>query len=90
MREDELIELKKFTYHLCECYGLDDRIERYKGTRPIALYRWDFECLLMGIELALDDEREYPTKNEQGYHHLRKLFERTKEVFKNTYNIEYK
>ena len=31
----ELIELKKYTYLMAEAYGLDRKIENYKGTRPI-------------------------------------------------------
>ena len=41
---DELRELKRHTYAMAEAFGLDAKIERYKGTRPITLYRWDLEC----------------------------------------------
>lgn len=35
----ELRELKRLD--MPESLGLDRRIERYQGTRPIGLYRWD-------------------------------------------------
>lgn len=49
----ELRELKQLD--LPESLGLDRRIERYQGTRPIGLYRWDLECLLATLSLAVDD-----------------------------------
>src|ERR1022692_2459613 len=56
---DELEELKKHTYSMVEAFGLDRKIEKYMGTRPITLYRWDLECLMNVIDLALKDERDY-------------------------------
>ena len=55
---DELRELKKHTYSMVEAFGLDRKIENYQGTRPITLYRWDLECLMSVIDLALRDERD--------------------------------
>jgi hypothetical protein len=37
----ELRELKESD--LAESFGLDLRIERYEGKRPLGLYRWDLE-----------------------------------------------
>ena len=48
----ELRELKKLD--LAESFGLDLRIERYQGKRPLGLYRWDLEGLLAALSLALD------------------------------------
>ncbi len=31
---DELRELKRHTYSMAEAFGLDTKIENYKGTRP--------------------------------------------------------
>ena len=42
----ELSELKRHTEDLPQSFGLDPRRQRYQGTRPIALYRWDLEYLL--------------------------------------------
>ena len=45
---------------LAESFGLDRRIERYQGKRPLGLYRWDLEGLLAGLSLALEQpERCY-------------------------------
>jgi hypothetical protein len=53
---DELRELQRHTYMMAEAFGLDRRIENYKGTRPITLYRWDLECLLDVIDLVIRDK----------------------------------
>lgn len=59
----ELEELKKHTWEMAESFGLDARIERYKGTRPIGLYRWDMDCLtdVSGNRRAL-----YPGPDREG------------------------
>ena len=49
----ELRELKELD--LAESFGLDRRIERYEGKRPLGLYRWDLEALLGTLSLALDE-----------------------------------
>jgi hypothetical protein len=51
----ELRELKRHTEDLPQSFGLDNRLQRYQGTRPIAFYRWDLEYLLDVLSLALDD-----------------------------------
>lgn len=48
----ELRELKRLD--MPESLGLDRRIERYQGKHPIGLYRWDLECLLATLSLAVD------------------------------------
>ena len=57
----ELQELKRHTDSMAEAFGLDRKIESYKGTRPITLYRWDLDCLMDVIDLALSDKRGYPS-----------------------------
>ena len=32
----QLKELQKHTWQMCEAFGLDGKIENYKGTRPIS------------------------------------------------------
>ena len=49
----ELRELKELD--LAESFGLDRRIERYQGKRPLGWYRWDLEALLGAVSLALDE-----------------------------------
>lgn len=53
---DELHELQQHTYIMAESFGLDRKIENYKGTRPITLYQWDLECLLDVIDLVIRDK----------------------------------
>ena len=48
----ELRELQRLD--LPESLGLDRRIERYQGKRPIGLYRWDLECLLATLSLVVE------------------------------------
>ncbi len=48
----ELRELKRLD--MPESLGLDRRIERYQGARPIGLYRWDLECLLATLSWVVD------------------------------------
>ena len=50
--DEELRELKQLD--MPESLGLNRRIERYQGTRPIGLYRWDLECLLATVSSAAD------------------------------------
>ena len=59
---DELRELNRHTGSMAEAFGLDRKIEAYKGTRPITFYRWDLECLRDVIDCELSDPSEYPNK----------------------------
>jgi hypothetical protein len=36
---EELVELQKHTWSMVEAFGLDQRIEKYKGKKPIGFYR---------------------------------------------------
>ncbi len=61
---DELTELQRHTWQMAEAFGLDSRIERrYQGKRAIGFWRWDMNCLLDVIPMALDDRTEYPSKD---------------------------
>src|ERR1700675_1551019 len=73
---DELRELKRHTVSMAEAFGLDRKIENYKGSRPITLYRWDLDCLMDVIDLALRDERDYPDKSTPEYQALKRVGER--------------
>ena len=75
---EELSELQRHSWQMVEAFGLDRRVEKYQGKRPIGLYSWDFDCLLDVIEGALNDPTEYPDKNESGYKALKNLFDRLK------------
>jgi hypothetical protein len=50
----ELRELKLID--LPESFGLDRRIERYEGKRPMSLYRWDLDGLLAALSRVRDIE----------------------------------
>jgi hypothetical protein len=69
----ELRELKELD--LAESFGLDRRIERYQGKRPLGLYRWDLEALLDALSLALHepDDSYLPPLNKRA---IKKLLER--------------
>jgi hypothetical protein len=82
---DELRELKRHTGSMAEAFGLDRKIEAYKGTRPISLYRWDLECLMDVIDCELDDPREYPDKNAPEYQSLKRLGERLRTEYDRHY-----
>ncbi len=49
----ELTELRRLSFMMCEAFGLDRKIEAYKGTRAISLYAWDLDCLEDVIALTL-------------------------------------
>jgi hypothetical protein len=74
--DEELAELKRHLVSMVESYGLDSRIEKYKGQRPIGLYRWDMDCLIDVVDIALDDHEEYPDRTSSGYLALKKLYDR--------------
>lgn len=52
----ELKALQSLTWAMAEAFSLDRKIENYKGTRPLTLYRWDLECLMDVIDMALKRE----------------------------------
>ena len=79
---EELTELQQHTWHMAEAFGLDRRIENYKGKRPIGLYSWDFDCLLAVIEYVIDDPKKYPDKEDSGYKALKKLYDRLKAEYR--------
>ncbi len=79
---DELHELKRFTVDMAEAFGLDRRIEAYSGKRPIGLYRWDLDCLLAVMDLALKDLRAYPDKTSSSYAALKRLRDRLQEEYR--------
>src|ERR1700675_1445827 len=82
---DELRELQRHTGSMAEAFGLDRKIENYKGSRPITLYRWDLDCLMDVIDLALKDERDYPDRSAPGYLALKRLGERLHREYEAVY-----
>ena len=43
-----------------ESFGLEGRIQRYQGKRPIGLYRWDWECWLDTLSLEWAERPQHP------------------------------
>jgi hypothetical protein len=81
----QLTELQKHAWKMIEAFGLDTKIDNYKGKRPISLYSWDLDCILDILEMALDDEKEYPDKKDEGYIKLKELYIHLKNAYKETY-----
>jgi len=81
----QLEELQKHTWHMCEAFGLDTKIEKYKGSRPISFYSWDLDCILDVLDMVLNDEKEYPDENDEGYIKLNELHMELKKAYKETY-----
>jgi hypothetical protein len=81
----QLNELQKYTGEMCEAYGLDVKIERYKGMRPISLYRWDLDCILDVLDMALADRENYPNQDSPNYLELNALRASLKQEYKKTY-----
>ena len=69
----ELRELQRHTALMAESFGLDRRVEEYRGTRPLGLYRWDLECLLAVLDVALTDRRKYPSQDAPDHQALNAL-----------------
>ncbi len=70
---------------MCEAFGLDTKIEKYKGSRPISFYSWDLDCILDVLDMVLNDEKEYPDENDEGYIKLNELHMELKKAYKETY-----
>lgn len=81
----ELEELQKHTWSMAESFGLDGRIENYKGKKPMGLYRWDIECLLDVLSMVLENPKEYPFEGSREYEVTQKLYQRLKQIYDSTY-----
>jgi hypothetical protein len=77
----ELRELQQLD--MPESLGLDRRIRRYQGTRPIGLYRWDLECLLAALSLVVDGRD--PCVSRKGRVTLTTLHDRLRAVYEAAY-----
>ena len=78
----ELQELQRHTWMMAESFGLDRRIENYRGIRPIGLYRWDIELLLMVIDSALQDAELYPHRGDESYLAMENLQKRLQKTYR--------
>ncbi len=83
----QLEELQRHTGGMCEAYGLDRKIEQYKGSRPISLYSWDLDCIDSVLDMVLNDQKEYPDKKDDGYIQLQELKLKLKKAYEDTYEF---
>jgi hypothetical protein len=75
----ELRELKELS--LPESFGLERRVERYQGKRPIGLYRWDLECLLDTLSLEMTDRPLHPKLRRRDLAALQALYDRLRKEY---------
>ena len=85
---DELEELKRHAYSMVEAFGLDRKIEAYKGTRPLTLFRWDLECLMDVIDCELLDTKQYPDEAAPGYQALKGVGDQLRQEYDRHYGKE--
>ena len=78
--------LKRHTEDLPQSFGLDNRLQRYQGTRPIGFYRWDLEYLLDVLSMALENTDFYPSQQSKRYLALKAVHDR----FKTEYDAAYR
>lgn len=78
----ELVELKKYTYMMAEAYGLDRKIKKYKGRKPIGFWRWDLDCLQAVLASAIKD---YQDKEPESYKVIENLSRRIDTLIKQAY-----
>lgn len=86
----QLEELQRHSWHMIEAFGLDSRVANYKGVRPISFYSWDLDCLLDVLWMVLDDEKEYPDKEDAGYKALHELYVSLKKADREMYSYKYR
>lgn len=79
----ELRKLKSLA--LPESFGLERRVERYEGKRPIGLYRWDLECLLATLSLELEGRFSHPRLRRKDIPALRSLHDRLQREYDSAY-----
>jgi hypothetical protein len=80
-----LEELQKHAWHMIEAFGLDSKVGNYKGVRPISFYSWDLDCILDVLDMVLNDEKEYPDKEDDGFKKLNELYVHLKNEYRRAY-----
>jgi len=81
--QDEADELVFHAFDLVECFGLDRRISKYKGKRPLGLYRWDIEALyeVYSSILENDPDHDYADKQSDEYRAMRSLVDKLRKLY---------
>ena len=80
---EELRELRLLA--LPESFGLERRLQRYEGKRPIGLYRWDLECLLETLSLEMTDRPQHPRLRKKDTGALKSLHDRLRKEYDTAY-----
>jgi hypothetical protein len=57
---DELVELKRHGHEIPECPGLEARIQRYQGKRPLVVSIHELGWLVAVLDAVLSDPKGYP------------------------------
>ena len=68
-----------------ESFGLEGRIQRYEGKRPIGLYRWDLECLLDTLSLEWADRPSGSRLRRRDIDALKSLHDRLRKEYDAAY-----
>ena len=76
----ELAVLQKLTWAMAEAFGLDRKIEAYRGTRAITLYDWDLDCLDSVLYLAVRDPARHDIRSDAEMEALAQLDARLREL----------
>ena len=79
----ELRELKLLA--LPESFGLEGRLQRYEGKRPIGLYRWDLEGLLATLSLEMEARPQQPRLRRKAIDALKSLHDRLQKEYDSVY-----
>ena len=56
----ELVELQRHAHQIPECPGLDRRIQRYDGNKPLVMSLDEFDWLVAVLDAVLHDPKGYP------------------------------
>jgi hypothetical protein len=70
---------------LPESFGLEGRLQRYEGKRPIGLYRWDLECLLATLSLEMEARPQHPRLRSKAIDGLKSLHDRLQKEYDSVY-----
>ena len=61
----ELAELKRHAHQIPECPGLDRRIQRHDGNKPLAVSVAELDWLVAVLDAVLHDAKGYPCVERQ-------------------------
>jgi len=56
----ELVELKRHAFQIPGCPGLDKRIQRYDGNKPLKISLEELDWLVAVLDAVLHDPKGYP------------------------------